>query len=281
VGEDAFAPVVRIRHFTDPGCPFAFSAEPIRLVLIWRYGRRLDWETRMVVLSETPPADFTPEKQSAMQRSLFSRVGMPIDWTPRRVAATAPACRVVVAARRHAPDRADALLRHLRALAFAGNPLDEPATLERAAAEAGLAWPPLAAWAAEPETEAALCEDMALARSPSAAARAQDAHLSGPPGERRYSCPSYELSGPGGVRVDVAGFRPLDAYEVAVANLAPELSARPSAESAEEALAWAGLPLATVEVAALLGRGVEDTRVELARTARFAPVGGDGYWIAG
>jgi hypothetical protein len=28
---------VRVRHFTDPGCPFAFCAEPRRLRLEWLF----------------------------------------------------------------------------------------------------------------------------------------------------------------------------------------------------------------------------------------------------
>ena len=43
---------VRIRHFTDPGCPFAFSAERQRLRLEWLYGDQLRWSTHMVVLRE-------------------------------------------------------------------------------------------------------------------------------------------------------------------------------------------------------------------------------------
>ena len=43
---------VRIRHFTDPGCPFAFSAERQRLRLEWLYADQLEWSTHMVVLRE-------------------------------------------------------------------------------------------------------------------------------------------------------------------------------------------------------------------------------------
>jgi len=37
------APVL-IRHFTDPGCPFAFSAQRQRLRLDWLHGDQLRWE---------------------------------------------------------------------------------------------------------------------------------------------------------------------------------------------------------------------------------------------
>ena len=76
------------------------------------------------------------------------------------------------------------------------------------------------------------------------------------------------------------GFRPVDVYEVALANLDPELERRPDPESVEQVLEWAPYPLATAEVAAVCDREIADVRVELARSARFEPVGGDGYWSA-
>jgi len=130
---------------------------------------------------------------------------------------------------------------------------------------------------------------MRAARSPSPASRAQDYKLGGPPEERRYTCPSYELERigpppedwPTAGRVDLPGFRPIEAYEAALANLAPELRRRPDPESVEEVLAWAGMPLATAEVAAVCGRDIPDVRMRLARVAVFEPVGGDGYWALG
>ena len=41
-------------------------------------------------------------------------------------------------------------------------------------------------------------------------------------------------------------------------------------------LAWAGMPLATAEVAAVLDRPIPDVREQLSHTAHFDPVGGDG-----
>ena len=278
---------VRIRHFTDPGCPFAFSAERQRLRLDWLYGDQIRWTTHLVVLSETANPDLPPEKIARGRRMLFERYGMPMAWTPPPVhAASVEASRAIVAAERHAPDRATALLRRLRVLNFAGLALDVPETLARAATEAGIDAGALAGWMREDEVEAALREDMRAARSPSPASRAQDYKLGGPPEERRYTCPSYELERsapppedwPTANRVDLPGFRPVEAYEAAIANLAPELARRADPEDADTVLAWAGMPLATVEVAAVADRPVADVREELSRSARFTPVGGDGYW---
>jgi predicted DsbA family dithiol-disulfide isomerase len=280
------APVL-IRHFTDPSCPFAFSAERQRLRLLWLYGDQIDWELHMVVLSETVPEDGTPERISQSHRRIQLRYGMPIDWRPPvRVAPSIHACRAVVATRLRWPEKEAAILRRLRVLNFAGELLDDSDTLELAAEQAGLPVAELAAWADAPEVEAALRSDMAAARSPSPASRAQDYKLGGPAGGRRYTCPSYELvratpppaDWPTAARVDLPGFRPVEAYEAAIANLAPELTRRPDPESVEEVLDWAGVPLATAEVAAVCDREIADVRQDLARVAGFAPVGADGYW---
>ena len=275
-------PAVHVRHFTDPGCPWAFSAEPRLRRLEWLYGDALEWETTMVVLSESPEdyveRGFTPAKMAGGQRQLFERFRMPIDWTERpRMAATVDACRAVVAARVQAPGTERALLRRLRVLNMGGGLLDDPALLDRATTEAGLDPATLAGWVTEPAVTDALAADKAAARSPAAGARALDHKLAGPSEERRYTCPSLELS-VNGTTVAVPGFQPVESYEAAIANLAPELERRAAPESAAEVLEWAGMPLATAEVAAVCEAGEDDVRTELSRSATFAPVGGDGYW---
>jgi predicted DsbA family dithiol-disulfide isomerase len=278
---------VRIRHFTDPGCPFAFSAERQRLRLRWLYGEQLSWSTHLVVLSETPPENFSPERLANGRRMVHERYGMPIAWTPPpRNAATVHACRVVVAARLQSEDRCGPLLRRLRVLCFSGLPLDDPEVIARAATEAGIDPAELERWAEDPTVEEALRADMRAARSPSPASRAQDDRLGSPADERRYTCPSYELERttpppadwPTAGRVDLPGFRPVEAYEAAIANLAPELTRRADPDDVTQVLEWAGMPLATAEVAAVCNREIADVREALSRVASFAPVGGDGYW---
>ena len=278
---------VRIRHFTDPGCPFAFSAERQRLRIAWLYGDQIGWSTHLVVLAETPPVAFTRERVAQGRKRLHELYGMPMAWTPLpELAASVHACRAVVAARLRSEERCGPLLRRLRVLNFSGLALDDPTVIARAATEAGIDPAALAGWMADDEVEAALREDMLAARSPSPASRAQDYKLGGPPEERRYTCPSYELERTAPARedwhtadrVDLPGFRPVEAYEAALANIAPELTRRPDPETVEEVLAWAGMPLATAEVAAVCDRPVTDVREELAHVAAFDPVGGDGYW---
>ena len=272
-----------VRHFTDPACPFAFSALPALRRLDWLYGDALRWEPIMVVLStsaeEPLRAGFTPERQAAAFERLRDRHGMPIDASPRRrVMPSVEACRAVVAARRHAPERARALVRAIAVRYMAGEPLDAPETEARAARDVGIDPEALRRWRREPETAAALEEDMRAARSPLPAARALDHKLAGPPEERRYTCPSLELVRDDGVARVVPGFNPIEAYEVAIANLAPELPRRADPEDVESVLAWAGEPLATAEVAAVLNVSTAEARQALARIADLRPVGTDGYW---
>jgi predicted DsbA family dithiol-disulfide isomerase len=155
-------PAVRITEFTDPGCPWAYSAEPHRRRLRWLYGDDLEWQVRMVVLADSPgdyvERGFTPDKQAAAYRAIARDHGMPIDTRERpRMAATRPACRAVVAARLYDPQAAAALLRCLRVHNFAGDALlDEPEMLELAATSAGLDGGTLARWLAAPGVDAAL-----------------------------------------------------------------------------------------------------------------------------
>jgi hypothetical protein len=205
--------------------------------------------------------------------------GMPIDPRPyARTFSSEPACRAFVAARLHAPERADALLRRLRVRTMLLELLDEPATIAGAAADAGLVPDELAAWMASEDVDTALAADIAAARNPTTAARALDHKLSGPPGERRYSAPSYELTAPDGRTFSIPGFNPVEAYEAAIANLEPELPRRPRPREAAELLAWAGEPLATSEVALVMAADRADVVAELERTARRMPAGADAYW---
>src|SRR3954470_11579666 len=97
-------PDVRISEYTDPGCPWAFSAEPFRRRLNWLYGERVEWRPVLVGLADDPQhyldMGFTPEKQAPSLKGIPRDPGMPIDTPPRpRMAAPMPACRAVVAAR--------------------------------------------------------------------------------------------------------------------------------------------------------------------------------------
>jgi predicted DsbA family dithiol-disulfide isomerase len=263
--------VLEVELFTDPACPFAFSAEPVRQRLRWHYGDGLHWTPRMIVLTREPGE---AEKLAAGAPGLQRRFGMPIDPAPyARAASSEPACRAVVATRLHAPERTEALLRRLRVRVMQAGLLDDPALIDGAATDAGLDPEPLAAWSASEEVAAALEADVLAARSPSPAARALDHKLGGPRDARRYTAPSYVIGG-----FAIPGFNPVEAYEAAIANRAPDLPRRRKPESVVELLEWAGEPLATAEVALVMQLDVERTRDALRAVARWQPAGSDGYW---
>lgn len=275
---------VRIVEYTDPGCPWAYSAEPFRRRLDWLYGDNLTWDVRMVGLSASPEdyveRGLTPERQSEAFRRIAHDHGMPIDTRVRpRMAATWPACRAVVAARRNAPGRARTLLRRLRVRHFSGQLLDDPDTIAGAALDAGLDPDELGRWAAEAETVRALEEDMAAARRPMPAALVLDEKLANWSGGRRYTCPSYEIVRVADdVRISVPGFQPFAVYDVITANLVPGVRREDLPGSAEDVLRWAGTPLASKEVAVVRDVPVDQAREELGRVADEAHVGADGFW---
>ncbi|MEA2298880.1 MAG: hypothetical protein QOF77_1816 [Solirubrobacteraceae bacterium] len=275
-------PSLTITDFTDPGCPFAFSSEPIRLRLRWIYGEQIDWRLRMVGLAETAEEyeakGFDVEKQSQAFAKLSSEHHMPIDTSVRpRMAATLPACRAVVAARLNAPEGEEGILRHLRVRHFSGELLDVPETIAGAAVDAGIDPAELGQWMESAEVDAALAEDMRAARHPTPAALAQDDKLAGWSGGRRYTCPSYLIEGPGDP-VAVPGFQPAPVYDVVLANLMPEADRREPPQEVEEVLRWAATPLATQEVATICGLSFNPTREALGRVAVERHVGWDGFW---
>ena len=225
--------LIRIHEFTDPACPFAFSAEPARWRLTWLFGDAIEWRPRLVVLSQTPDdyvaKGFTPAKQAEALERIQHLYGMPIDPRLRpRMAATVDACRAIAAARVHTPEHERALLRRLRIRAMAGDMIDEPGVIALSAREAGIdPFMLFRSWQNDPEVEAVLEADMAAARAPSRAALALD-HKLAPAGDgRRYTCPSYEIERiADGARLDAPGFQPVEVYEALLANLEPELPRR-------------------------------------------------------
>src|SRR3954465_2564556 len=275
---------VCITEYTDPGCPWAYSAEPFRRRLSWLYGDRLEWQVRMVGLAESPDdyvdRGFTPERQSQAFSTIAREHGMPIDTSVRpRMAATVPACRAVVAARLNAPDKTRRLLRRLRVRHFSGELLDAPETIAGAATDAGIDPAEVQTGTAADEGETALREDMVAARHPIEAARVLDARLANWSGGRRYTCPSYEIVRVSdGVKIAVPGFQPLAVYDVVTANLVPGVDRRGPASSVEEVLAWTGTPLATKEVAVVCDLEFAEARERLGRVAQEQHVGADGFW---
>ena len=278
---------VHITEYTDPACPFAFSAEPHKRRLEWLYGDQLSFDVRMVGLAATredyEKKGLTPEMLAKGQEQLAAKFGMPIDTTPREaVAATLPACRAVVAVRTHADEAAaERVLRELRVMQMSNTGLlDDPEAIAAAAERAGVARGDLADWLEAPSTQEALDADLEAARHPTDAALALKGKLAEWEGGWRYTCPSYELR-EGTDRLSVPGMQSSLTYEVAVANLSPGLTRREEPTDVAEVLAWAPFALATQEVAEVMGISRDDAAEALAATgAQRQDVGTDAYWTA-
>jgi predicted DsbA family dithiol-disulfide isomerase len=275
---------VNVTIYTDPGCPFGFNAQRQEAQLLWHYGDALDVTRRMIVLVEKTSTfeelGLTREMVGANTQRLRSLYGMPMLTEPRdRLPATIEACRAYVGARIHDPGRADRLLRALRRRAFSeGQPLDDIDTLRGAGSDAGIDPDALDAWLAEERVEAAVRADMADTRAPLPEALALPHRLSKSDAGLRYSTASAVFERDGR-RVVMVGFQPFAVYEIAMANVAPDVPRRAPAGTVDELLAWAQYPLATAEVAELRGLELDAARTELERSgAHFAPSVQDGYW---
>ena len=76
----------------------------------------------------------------------------------------------------------------------------------------------------------------------------------------------------------VPGFQPFAVYDVALANLAPDIERRPAPASVLEALQWAAEPLSTQEIAVLCDIPFAQAREELGHVAVEQHLGADGLW---
>src|ERR1700748_2082493 len=115
-------PAIDVTHFSDPGCPWAWSASPALAVLQWRYGDQLAWRHVMIGLTESGSVyegrGYTPARFARGYRS-FRHRGMPFATAAReRIHGTWAMCRVVVAARLQAPEREGDVVRALQCAHF-------------------------------------------------------------------------------------------------------------------------------------------------------------------
>lgn len=272
---------VHINVFTDPTCPFAYSMEPTRWRLRWLYGDQLSWQNKMIVLSgydgETSP--MTPKRISSSRENLRKQHGMPMNTEHMpRVPLTLLACQNYIAVRIHAPEVADAFLRHLRIASMNNALIDEQPVIDTVLAEVDLEPNEVAVWLIASETQAALKADAEAARRPGPHAKHFAHKLSHTStGLVRYPASSYVFTA-GDLTFELPGFWPVEAYEAIIGNLIPEAARADNPKSAQQVLEWADTPLATIEVATIMNRHIEEVRSQLQEIANFTPVGQDGFW---
>ena len=284
---------IEVTHYTDPGCPWAYSAEPFVRALEWRYGDGLAWRVALIGLAEDAQVyvdrGYTGEVMTQWHIEFRDRFGMPFSTAPReRPAATGLACRLVVSARRQGHEAADAVLRALRFSWFTDpRPHDLLEVVEPVVrAVPGIDADAVLAGLGDPAVEEAYLADKRLARTilPPASAQGKTATTDG---EERYTAPSltFEL---GGEMLVAAGWQPLAAYDVCVANLDPSLPQRGPAGPAETLPAFPR-GLTTFECAVLAcGRNDDPDRAKAeweliglaaAGRARRVPLGDDALWL--
>jgi 2-hydroxychromene-2-carboxylate isomerase len=284
-----------LTHYSDPGCPWAYSANPALTVLRWRYGDQLVWRHVMIGLSETPERyeklGMTPRTQAQGYRRFRAR-GMPFATEPRpRMVGTGRACRAIVATRLRAPELEFSAFRALQSAWFT-TPLvlDEDAVIaEVLAGVEGLDADAVVASIDDPATEDAYQADRAAARTAAGGPTEAQGRAANSDGAVRFTAPSVVFETEDGRRLEAGGFQPLEAYDVCLANLDPTLDRRPPASDIAELLAEFPWGITTREVALCMAErldppddaAAEDALIE-ARAADQAirrGVGNGALWL--
>ena len=287
---------VEVVHFTDPACPWAYSAEPFMRALEWRYGDALQWRTVLIGLSEDTSraiaGGWTAHRQLMGWQRFGRRFGMPFGRAPRpRPIFSGLACRAVVAAGRQSQARALELLRAFRFAWFTTALLldTDDGVAEIAGSIDGIdvdrLLRDLHSDEVEADYQAGREETRAAERSGlPAIAQAKTARTDGP---ERFTAPSIVFRRSGQSLV-AGGWQPLHAYDVCLANLAPDLERRDEPTPAELLPAYPG-GLTTQEVARVCAvhdddpdrEGVLHALAELASSgrARRVPLANDALWL--
>lgn len=285
---------IAVTHFTDPGCPWAYSASPAMAVLRWRYGAQLDWRLVTIGLAEDPrryvDLGYTPTRMTVGNLS-FRRYGMPFLAEPRaRVAATTRACRTIVATRLLDPPRENEVHRALQLGWFTTTlVLDQDADIAKALERvSGFDVEAVLVAIDDERTIAAYEADKQEART----AEGGPTHFQGKArqteGPVRFSAPSLVFKSADGRRLEAGGFQLVGAYDVLIANLDPTLERQAPPEEPIEALRRFPTGLVTQEVAAIMAHNnqaadrdaAERALVELlgAGAVRRLALGDDALW---
>jgi len=284
---------IRATLYSDPACPWAYSASPALRVLEWRYGGQLEWRIVLIGLTDNPAQyeerGYTPLRM-AQGHAHFRRYGMPLAPSPRsRVAATGRACRAVVAARLLFPESEWAVFRALQLAWFTTSLLlDEDDSIGRALQDVpGVDADAIVSMLDRAEVTADYDRDRAEARNAVGSPAELQQKTAQTDGAIRFTAPSVVFER-NGIRLVAGGFQPIQAYDVLVANLDPQLERIAAPEDAEPLLARFTGGLTSQEVAALLARGnnepdktqAEQALLELAARglATRQPVGDDALW---
>ena len=287
---------IRTTLYSDPACPWAYSATPALTVLRWRYRDQLDWGLVTIGLRDTTDAlaasGYSTARQATGSRRFRDRYGMPFAAAPRtRLVATGRACRAVVATRLAHPGREFSALRAL-AFAWFNSPLllDEDQAIAAALEEVdGIDVRSLVAALDSREVSEAYDADKAQARSAAGGPTEFQGKAAVSDGLVRYTAPSVVFEADGR-RLEAGGFQSLEAYDVLLANLDATMRRLGPPEGPLELLEYFAEGLCTQEVAVLLADNLIDVDRSAAEDALLAlladgratriPLGDDAIWRA-
>jgi predicted DsbA family dithiol-disulfide isomerase len=286
--------VISSTLYSDPACPWAYSESPALRVIEWRYGDQLDWHLVLVGLTEEASQyerrGYTPVRGVLGQARFRQRYGMPFSTEVKpRLSATSRACRAVVAARMQQPGSE---WRVFRALQFAN--FNSPMLLDDDAhiAEAirivpGIDPDQIVAQIDAPDVVEAYHRDRDQTRKAAGSAAELQGKTATTDGPVRFTAPSVVFERDG-TRLVAGGFQPVEAYDILVANLDPQLHREPPPDDPAPLLERFPDGLTTQEVAALLTHGndkpdraaAEAALLELVATGAAVrhPLGDDAVW---
>lgn len=286
--------MIHVTLFTDPGCPWAYSASPAIAALRWRYGDALHWTLVTIGLTEDGALyermGYTPAR-AAIGYAAFRRFGMPFQIAPKaRMSATSPACRAVVATRLAAPELEYSAFRALQFAQFTtAEPFDSPDTIRAALrGVTGLDAEAVVAAIEQPAVCAEYGNDRARARTAAGSPTEFQGRSANTDGAVRYTAPSLIFETEDGSQLEAGGFQPIEAYDVVVANLDRTVARRAPAQDPVQVLTAFPYALATAEIAAAMAEHLEAPDLEATESALIAataegraavhPVGGGSLW---
>ncbi len=278
--------------YSDPACPWGYSAHPQHRFLEWRYGDQLDWRLVMISLREQPRPNFDAIRSAEGLTVFRDRYGMPFSLEPKaRAAATHRGCRAVVAAGLVDPGSEWRVMRGLHFANFnTGLLLDDDELIREALRGVpGVDADAVVDRLDDPDVEDEYQRQRAEARTAAGTPIETQGKHSTSDGPVRFTAPSVVFE-TAGKRLDAGGWQTALSYDVIVANLDPSLEVLPPAESPAPLLDRFSDGLTTAEVATLLAEGpdyvpdfgaAEQALSELVASGRAqrVPIGSDALWL--
>jgi len=250
---------IRVRYYTDPACPWSWSAEPSVRRLMVEFGDDLEWSYVMGGLARDyaggqgdtdlrwgATADMHP-RLMAHWLDVADHGRMPIDprlWSEAPISSTYPACIAVKAAAEQSDDGGGAYLRAVReGLMCFRRKLDTPQMLTEEARALGLDVGRFRSSLSSSATIEAFGADLESVRAVPGVAREQGGVKEVAGGER-LAMPSVEFVAEDGAVHGVYGRKPYEAYAGAAtaAGAQPSGAARPGPREAIERFGRMGLP---------------------------------------